>query len=324
MSEQPSTAEDRAIDALTKILEQAISPEMTEAQQIILRRLATAGDLFPSRIPAPLNISEVGGYLNLVATDPVLRAQVLASALGVAGPNPTPGFDPTLPPLYFVSRANDRPEGAAQAATPVQIRVRNDFAGPFATALATIHDLGATLPVLATDAALPPVALGVEPPTDLLPYLGRVLSLVPGAALHDPAIDPLAVGQRGGAGPQLAAARQLDASAPQAGTVVSEAWGMWTCTATACTQSTVTDAFVELSPILSGAGWTQATPLSPPASSTDQQGWNRWTNVTGLVAGQTTVGDELRLLYSAGQISASSVRERQDWIWDGTAFVAPA
>jgi hypothetical protein len=324
MTEQPSTSEDRALDALTKILEQAISPEMTEAQQIILRRLATAGDLFPSRIPAPLNISEVGGYLNLVADDPVLRAQVLASALGVAGPNPTPGFDPTLPPLYFTTRANDRPEGSSQAATPVQLRVRNDFAGPFAAAVATIHTLGATLPVLATDAPLPPVSLGTDPPTDLLPHLGRSLTLVPSAALADPTTDPLAVGQRGGIGPQLAVARQLDPSAPQAGTVTSEAWALWTCTTTACTQSTVTDAFVELSPILAAAGWTQATPLAPPASTVDPQGWNRWSNVTGLVAGHTTVGDELRLLYSAGQISASSVRERQDWVWDGTAFVAPA
>jgi hypothetical protein len=41
-----------------------------------------------------------------------------------------------------------------------------------------------------------------------------------------------------------------------------------------------------------------------------------------LVAGQSTFGEELRLLYSLGQISASSVRERQDWTWDGTTFVA--
>ena len=179
MSDQPSTAEDRSLDALTKILEQAISPEMTEAQQIILRRLATAGDLFPSRIPAPLNISQVGGYLNLVATDPVLRAQVLASALGVAGPNPTPGFDATLPPLYFTTRTNDRPDGSAQAATPVQLRVRNDLAGPIGAAVETIHGLGATLPALATDAPLPPTGLGVQPPTDLLPYLGRTLAPCP-------------------------------------------------------------------------------------------------------------------------------------------------
>ena len=98
MTEQPSTADERALDALTKVLESALSPEMTAAQLLILRRLSTAGDLFPSRVPAPLNITQVGGYLNLVADDPVLSAQVLASALGVAGPNPTPGFDPPRPP----------------------------------------------------------------------------------------------------------------------------------------------------------------------------------------------------------------------------------
>jgi hypothetical protein len=42
------------------------------------------------------------------------------------------------------------------------------------------------------------------------------------------------------------------------------------------------------------------------------------------VAGTTTVGDELGLLYPVGVIAASSVRERLDWVWDGSAFVAPA
>ena len=64
----------------------------------------SAGDLFPSRIPSPLNITQVGGYLNLIERDPVLRAQVLSSALGVAGPNPMPGWDPVLPALYFTTR----------------------------------------------------------------------------------------------------------------------------------------------------------------------------------------------------------------------------
>lgn len=325
MSEQPGSAEDRAIDALTKILEAAISPEMTSAQQIILRRLATAGDLFPSRIPAPRNISEVGGYLNLIANDPILNAQVLASALGVAGPNPTPGFDPTLPPLYFVTRTNDRPPGSSQPATPVQFRVRQDFAGPLGTALAKLHAKGAVLPILATDAPLPPVALGVEPPTDLLPYLGRTLALVPSAALVAPASDPLALGQLGGAGPHSVVARQLDAAAPDAASVASAAWLLWTCDATTCTQATVNDKFVEIAPILGDAGWVAtADGATAPVSATDSGGWHTWRNVTGLVAGRSRFGDELRLLYSAGQIAASSVRERQDWLWNGTAFAAPA
>lgn len=325
MTEQPSTADERAIDALTKVLESAISPEMTEAQRLILRRLATAGDLFPSRVPAPLNITQVGGYLNLVHDDPVLSAQVLASALGVAGPNPTPGFDATLPPLYFVTRTNDRPMGTAQASTPVQLRIRNDFAAPFDAAVAVIHDLGATLPVLAADAPLPPLGSPGDAATvDVLAVLGRRLTLVPGAGLVDPTVDPLAVGQLAGAGPQLALARQVDATAPKAGTVTAAAHALWTCDATTCTQSTVTAAFVDLDPVLAAAGWHRAQPLAAPVSAGDAKGWNTWTNVTGLVAGTSTVGAELRLLFSAGQITASSVRALQDRVWGGSAFVDPA
>lgn len=324
MTDTTSTAEDRALDALTKILESAISPEMLHVQQLILRRLALSGDLFPSRVPAPLNITQIGGYLNLIENDPVMRSQVLASTLGVAGPNPSPGYDPTLPPLYFVAQPNHRPVGAPQAATPVEFRVRNDFAGPLTAALATLHDSGFALPVLAADAPLPPVFPGVAPPSDLLPYLGRVLELVPTAALVDPTTDPLAVGQLAGTGPQVVVARQVDATAPSAGTPTAAAYALWSCTATACTQASVTDKFVAIAPLLSGAGWTQANPLPAPVSAADTKGWNRFVNGTGLVAGRTTFGDELRLLYSLGQIAASSVRERQDWVWDGTAFAAPA
>lgn len=317
-----STAEDRAIDALTRILEAAISPEATEAQQIILRRLAASGDLFPSRIPAPANITQVGGYLNLIADDPVLRAQVLASALGVAGPNPTPGFAATLPPRYFVDRINDRPAGTAQTATPVRIRVRDDFAVAFDAARAQLHDRGVTLPVLSADAPLPPLGTSTQP--DLLGVLGRRLTAVPSAALAVPALDPLAVGQRAGAGDQLVLARQLDAAAPQAGTVVAEAFGLWACDATTCTQSTVTDAFVELDPVLAAAGWHRPAAMTAPITLAQSGGWNTWVNATGLVAGVSRAGDELGLLYSAGQIAASSVRERQDWLWNGTDFAAPA
>ena len=319
-----STASDRALDALTKILESSISPEMNEAQQIIQRRLATSGDLFPSRVPSPANITQVGGYYNLIADDPVMRAQVLAAALGVAGPNPTPGFDPTLPPLFFSTRTNDRPAGTAQAATPVQYRVRSDFAAPLDAALAAIHGVGATLPLLATDALLPPVVLGGQPPADLLPYLGRVLTVVPSSALVAPATDPMAVGQPGGAGSQLVLARQLDATAPQAGSVASDTYALWTCGATTCTESTVTGVYLEVTPLLVAAGWTQPTPLTAPVSASDTKGWNRFTNVSGLVAGQSTFGEELRLLYSLGQIAASSVRECQEYVWDGTTFAAPS
>jgi hypothetical protein len=320
---EASTAEDRALDALTRILDSSISPDMLEAQRMILRRLALSGDLFPSRIPAPLNITEVGGYLNLIERDPILRAQVLASALGVAGPNPMPGWEASLPPLYFAMRANDRPADIA-ATTPVSIQIRNDFAMALDAAVATLHARGCALPVLAAMRPLPPAAPGAVPPADLLPYLGRVLELLPGAALVDPTTDVLAVGQAGGAGPQLVVARQVDPAAPDAAAVASAAWSLWSCTAAACTQATVTDAFQDLAPLLNGAGWYPADPLPAPTSASAAGGWDRWTNVTGLVEGVTTVGVELGLLYPIGAISASTLRDRLDWTWDGSTFVAPA
>ncbi|UJP40446.1 hypothetical protein [Cellulomonas palmilytica] len=315
-----STAEDRAIDALTRILDSAISPQMLEAQQLILRRLATAGDLFPSRVPAPLNITQVGGYLNLIQDDAVMRAQVLASTLGVAGPNPTPGFDPVLPPLYLTARVNDRPAGGAQAAIPVSVQVRSDLAAAFDAVRAALHAQGATLPVLSAVRPLPPAGIGVPAPDDLLPYLGRVLELVPSTALVDPATDALALGQEGGAGPQTLVARVLDPAAPDAGSVPEAAWSLWDCDATACTQVTVTGRFVRLAPVLEGAGW-YAPPPGAPTSSSDAGAWYRFTNTTGLVAGVSRFGDELALMWSAGQIAASSVREKVAAVWDGTAFV---
>lgn len=323
MAEIASTAEDRALDALTKILESAISPDMLEAQKIILRRLALAGDLFPSRVPPPLNISEVGGYINLLADEPVLRGQVLAAALGVAGPNPPLGWEATLPPVYLVARANDRPDGTSQPAIPVQFLVRSDFASSLDTALTVIRERGCALPILAAARPLPPATPAGQPPDDLLPYVGRVLELVPAAGLNDPTTDPLAVGTPDGGGPVQVVARQLDASAPNAADVTSALWNLWSCTASTCTQAAVTDLFLPLAPLLSAAGWHQP-PLAAPTTLTDSGDWNRWTNVTGLVAQVTRFGDELTLMYSPGAIAQSSVRERLDWLWDGSTFVAPA
>ena len=68
MSTQPDAAEDALVLALTEVIKGATSPEIQSAQAMLLRRLATQGDVIPSRIPAPRNITEVGGYLNLLET----------------------------------------------------------------------------------------------------------------------------------------------------------------------------------------------------------------------------------------------------------------
>jgi hypothetical protein len=313
-----SSAEDRALDALTKILETSISPEMQEAQQIILRRLALAGSLFPSRVPAPLNITEVGGYLNLLQDLPELRLQVLASTLGVAGPNVTAGFGQSHTAVTFETRRNDRPAGAAQAAIPVSFTVRSDFAAALDEALTAIRNLGGTLPLLSPARALPAAGPGVQPPDDLLAATGRVLEIVPAAALADPANDPIALGATGPAAPQVFA-RQVNPAASGAGTVTPASLNLWVCTDTACSQQAVTGAYIPVTPHLEAAGWHQST-LPAPTSLSSQGGWQRWINISGLVTGRSRLGDELLLLYRSEDVARSSLAPILDFRWDGETF----
>ena len=49
-----------------KLMENEVSPEMLEIKTDLLRRLASEGDIRPARIPAPMNITEMGGYINLL------------------------------------------------------------------------------------------------------------------------------------------------------------------------------------------------------------------------------------------------------------------
>lgn len=320
------SASANAVDALVDALRAATSPEMMQAQLIMARRLALEGDVFPARVPAPLNITEVGGYLNLLETldQPELRAQVLAATLGVAGPNPSPGWLPTAPPLYFAERPNDRPAGPGQPAITLSFSIRSDFAKALDTALAQIHDRGCALPVMPRPLLLPPPT--ADPSQDeMLAAIGRTLELVPSAALVDPDADPLALAHvDGGADPDDVVARQLDATATDAGDVAAQSWSAWTCTAAACTQDVASRTYLPLAPILNAAGWYRLEALTPPASLAAPGNWARWRNVAGLVAGTTTFGDELDLLYPGDQVAASVLRERTHWVWDGGAFTAPS
>lgn len=311
--------------ALTDILRSSSSPEVLQAQQLLLQRLALQGDVFSSRIPVPLNITEVGGYMNLLSTlgETEIRSQALAAALGVAGPNPMPGLSPTRGVLFDVLRSNDRPPGPAEASIPVQVAIRNDFATAFDVARQAIHDAGCTLPLLGfAPPGLPPVVPGsTEVPDDLLLYLGRVMRLMPTAALHDPDQDALAVARRAGESELQVAARQLDDTAPAAGSVAEASWVAWSCDATTCTESTEDRTFLPLAPILNEAGWYQPAPTAP-VSIADTGPWWRWTNTTGLVAGMTRYGDELLQRHTAGEIAASSLRDALDLVWDGESFSA--
>ena len=311
----------RVIDAMIEVLKASTSPEMQQAQAILIRRLALSGDLIPSRIAPPRNISEVGGYINLLArlNEAELRAQVLASILGVAGPNPPAGGVPGGPVRGVARRPHAPPAGPAPPVIPVSFTVRSDFAAALDAALLTIREKGCALPLLAPVRTLPP--LTAAPPADPLVCLGRTLDLVPAAALVDPDADPLALASTGG--PLQVVARQVDAAAPQAASVVAASWDAWQCTATVCTLSTAMRTYLPLAPILNAAGWYQPAP-AVPVSLAAPGAWGHWTNITGLVAGVTKLGDELTLLYTPVEITASALRERLHWVWDGTQFQAPA
>ena len=120
------------VATLLNLIQTNNSPDAVAAQSILMRRMALEGDVVGSRIPPPKNISEIGGYINLLGTlgETAMSEQMLAGVLGVAGPSPALGFL-SAQPLSMVSLANDRPAGAAQASLPLSVLVRSDFSAAF-------------------------------------------------------------------------------------------------------------------------------------------------------------------------------------------------
>ena len=74
-----------------------------------------------------------------------------------------------------------------------------------------------------------------------------------------------------------------------------------------------------LGPVLAAAGFYQPSPPPQPANNTDIS-WAGFTNITGLIAGVTLLGDELGLLYEPGEIAQSMFAPLLNTIWDGTTF----
>jgi hypothetical protein len=317
-NETTTSADDRALEALLGIIQQANTPDTWEAQNILLRRLALQGDVVGSRVPAPRNITEIGGYLNYLTEiqQSEMRSQALAGILGVAGPNPPLGWVASRPALAMVSLPNDRPEGAAQPAIPLSVAVRSDFAPALQAAQKAIHDQGCFLPLLGALAPLP----GSGVAADLLSCLGRTLDLFPGSALLDPAADALVLARpQGSAGAYHPMARAM-ASGTQPAPANWEAlkWDGSACVPVALNATSL----LVLEPILAAAGFYPAAPLPVPVSGTDQA-WARMSNRTGLVAGRTQLGDELALLHTAAEIAESACASCQHWLWNGTAFAQP-
>jgi len=306
------------------IIQNAMSPDAMEAQNIILRRIALEGDVTGSRVPPPRNITEIGGYLNFLATtnQPEMRSEVLAGILGVAGANPPLGWIATTKPaVSFISIQNDRPPGAAQSSIPVSIFVRSDFADPLKAAIKSLHDQGATLPLQSGPVTLPLATPGAQIPNDILPYLGRAVYVAPAAALSDPTTDSIAIVRKSGTtNPYELAARALTTGTVA---VTPDNYDAVKCTSTASSTVTLTGAkLVLLATPLANAGFYEASPLPMPANLNDMA-WTRLTNTTGLIKGTTKLAQELAQLYGWSDIANSVFAQMLDAVWDGTTFTTP-
>jgi hypothetical protein len=309
------------VATLLNLIQTNNSPDAIAARSILMRRLALEGDVVSSRIPPPKNISEIGGYINLLGTlgETAMREQTLAGILGVAGPSPALGFL-SAQPLSMVSLANDRPAGAWPASQPLSVLVRSDFSAAFLSAVSSLHAQGATLPCAGpTTLALPPGGPGAVMPSDLLLYTGRVLMLAGSAALSTtPTTDPLALVKPTGNAPPFAIAANVLSSGttvvtPGSYEVLQVSGGSVTTTAN------ITMTLVLLAPVLASVGFYPASPLPTPANTIDF-GWTRLTNITGLVTGTTVYGDELALLYPPSAVATSALAPVLGYRWNGTIF----
>jgi len=67
------------------LLANETSKEVQDIKLQILKRVAAESDIKPSRIPAPMNITEIGGYFNLMMkfNQQEMLKQTLISILGL-------------------------------------------------------------------------------------------------------------------------------------------------------------------------------------------------------------------------------------------------
>ncbi len=310
------------VGSLVNVLSASTSPDALEAQNILMRRLALEGDVVGSRVPAPRNITEIGGYLNILGElkEGAMREQTLAGILGVAGPTQAQGFISNTTPLTMVALPNDRPAGAAQPSIPTNVLVRSDFVSSVQAAVKALHASGATLPLTGPSViTLPKGGPGATVPANVLFYLGRTLNLAPQTALVAPGTDPIALIRASGTTDPFAAA--ANAINPATTPVTPANYDALQCTATTKTTVPLAGAsFVPLAPVLGAAGFYQASPPPQPANNTDTS-WATFRNVTGLVVGETLLADELTLLHQPGAIAASLFASLLNTVWNGVTFV---
>jgi hypothetical protein len=69
---------------INELAAQLLKQELA-VKQVLLDRIAKESDIKPSRIPAPMNITEIGGYFNLMKKlkQEDMYRQTLSSVLGL-------------------------------------------------------------------------------------------------------------------------------------------------------------------------------------------------------------------------------------------------
>ncbi len=315
------------VQSLMGLVQNAASPDALEAQNLILRRMALEGDVVGSRMPPPRNISEIGGYLNLLGTlkEKAMREQALAGILGVAGPVNALGWVSNVQPLSMVAVTNDRPPVAAQSSFPLTVLIRSDFVGPFQAALKTLHSYGATLPLTSPSVILLPAGgtgAVVPPAPAILYFLGRAISIAPSAALAVPGADPIALVSAASAGPFQLASNVLNPPTAPVPAPSQASGDVFTVVCSPTSQTVFqlsTSPYILIAPTLAAAGYYPLFPMPVPANSTIHT-WAWLTNTTGLVAGTTELGDELSMLYPQSQIASSVFASMLSWTWNGSIF----
>ena len=294
------TSEEDLNNVLLEILRQEVSPEATEARNMILRRIATENPVVASRIPAPLNITEIGGYINLLGSmgHEGITKGMLASILGQPAPMPEAMSLPRAPVEFLSSHESDRPECRGVASLPLTFHMRGGFSRSFLSALEVLHGMGAQVPILAPLPLLPDIGHFIDA-REAMSIIGRRIEVASQSAMVDPETDPIVVTREG----LLAKGgeEEMDVLALVRG---SDGIG----------EVEISAKLVDIEPLLARAGWY-------PVRVSDPGDLLGLTNVTGLVPGRTTYGDELYRLYASSQVASSGVRDLTTGVWDGEVFL---
>ncbi len=308
-------------EALAAVIRASASPEVQEAQVLLLRRLALEGSVFPTRIPAPRNITELGGYLNLLegAGEGALRTSALASALGLASPASLSWQD-TPPAIGLGAVVNDPASASPSLSLPMSVPMRADFALLWKTAvLPKLAASGAMLPLWASGLRLPQARSAGAAAADVMALLGRVVWVAPSAALTNPDVDSVVVGHAV-TEPASALAVMLKVNAGAGAAPIDWTSLVWDDTANvALSREVGPKLLMPIDTFVGAAGFSiQQAPTIP--KSRHELSWGRLTNMSGLLPGVSKLGDELAAVWPQREIERSVFAKQLDRTWNGTVF----